>query len=107
MALSNLGSRLSGVGRREDALAPAEEAVTIRRRLAETNPAAYLPNLAQSLWSIGWICDVGSFDDAAGIAATEEAVALFAVLARSQPAAYSEYQAAAAATLARLRGGTA
>ncbi|MFG1723198.1 hypothetical protein ACGFII_31725, partial [Micromonospora chalcea] len=37
------------VGRRQEALAPTEEAVTIRRRLAQTNPDAWLPNLAGSL----------------------------------------------------------
>ncbi|MFC8849729.1 tetratricopeptide repeat protein, partial [Micromonospora sp. NPDC057141] len=53
MSLSNLGAFLSGLGRREQALAPAEEAVLIRRRLAEANPDAYLPDLAMSLNNLG------------------------------------------------------
>jgi hypothetical protein len=37
------------VGRREDALAAIEEAVTIRRDLARARPDAFLPDLATSL----------------------------------------------------------
>jgi hypothetical protein len=49
MSLNNLSVRLAGVGRREAALAPIEEAVQIYRRLAEGAPEAYLPDLAGSL----------------------------------------------------------
>ena len=45
MALNNLGIRYSEVGRRQDALAPAEEAVRLHRELAAANPA-FLPDLA-------------------------------------------------------------
>ena len=48
-SLNNLGVRLAEAGRREEALAPTEEAVTIRRRLAQNNPDAWLPDLATSL----------------------------------------------------------
>ena len=48
-SLNNLGNRLAEAGRREEALAPTEEAVTIRRRLAQNNPDAWLPDLATSL----------------------------------------------------------
>jgi hypothetical protein len=52
--------RLADVGRREEALATAEEAATIRRRLAEDNPAAYLPDLAKSLNNLAIRhCDFG------------------------------------------------
>ena len=37
------------MGRREEALATATEAVTLRRGLAETNPGAFLPDLLRSL----------------------------------------------------------
>ncbi|MDY7104816.1 MAG: tetratricopeptide repeat protein, partial [Actinomycetota bacterium] len=47
--LNNLASFQSAVGRREEALATAEEAVAIRRRLADANPAAYLADLAGSV----------------------------------------------------------
>jgi hypothetical protein len=47
---------LSELGRRKEALAPAEEATGIYRRLAEANPGAYLPDLAMSLWAYAWVC---------------------------------------------------
>ena len=39
MALSNLGICYGGVGRHQDAIAPAEEAAQLRRALAGDNPA--------------------------------------------------------------------
>ena len=39
--LNNLGVRLAEAGRREEALGPGQEAVTLYRQLAEANPAAY------------------------------------------------------------------
>ena len=41
--LSWLGIRLSEVGDKRAALQPTKEAVTVYRRLAEAEPAAYLP----------------------------------------------------------------
>ena len=43
---SNLAIRLSELGRREEALEPAEEAVEIYRSLAKQNPDAFRPDLA-------------------------------------------------------------
>ncbi|MFE5859105.1 tetratricopeptide repeat protein [Streptomyces virginiae] len=48
-ALNELGIRLSEVGRREDAVTAAAEAVALRRRLAETDPARYEDGLATAL----------------------------------------------------------
>jgi hypothetical protein len=45
---------LSRVGRSEEALAAAQEAVYLRQALADANPAVHLPNLAASL---GQLCD--------------------------------------------------
>jgi tetratricopeptide (TPR) repeat protein len=88
-SLYNLGNRLSEVGRREDALAPTEEAATIFRRLAETNPAAHLPNLATSLNNLGnRLSEVGRREDA--LAPTKEAVTIFRRLAETNPAAHGE-----------------
>jgi tetratricopeptide (TPR) repeat protein len=78
---------LSELGRREEALAPTEEAVTIRRRLAEAQPAAYLPDLAGSLNNLGILLSgLGRREEA--LAPTEEAAALYRRLAEAQPAAY-------------------
>ncbi|MGY1937539.1 P-loop NTPase, partial [Nocardia gipuzkoensis] len=48
-SLNNLSNRLSELGRHEEGLAAAEEAAGIYRKLAETRPDAYLPDLAMSL----------------------------------------------------------
>ena len=53
--LNNLSIALSALGRREDALSPSEESVAIRRKLAASNPQAFLPDLAMSLGSFGSI----------------------------------------------------
>ena len=45
--------RLSDLGRREEALAATQEAVDIYRRLAQTRPDAFLPDLAASLNNLG------------------------------------------------------
>jgi hypothetical protein len=45
VSLNNLGNRLSELGRREEALAAAQEAVAIRRQLAQQHPEAFLPDL--------------------------------------------------------------
>ncbi|MFD0159965.1 tetratricopeptide repeat protein, partial [Streptomyces sp. NPDC127139] len=52
-SLSNLGNQLAQTGRRSEALTAEQEAVEIRRRLAQDNPAAYEPNLAGSLSNLG------------------------------------------------------
>ena len=51
--LGTLGIRLSNLGRREEALAASQEAVDLYRRLAETRPDAFLPDLAMSLNNLG------------------------------------------------------
>jgi hypothetical protein len=60
-----VGIRLSDLGRREDALAASQEAVDIRRRLAQTRPDAFLPDLATSLNNLGGdLSDLGRREDA-------------------------------------------
>ncbi|RKM86578.1 hypothetical protein SFRA_033280, partial [Streptomyces xinghaiensis] len=79
--------RLSEVGRREEALAPAEEAATTYRELAEVNPAAYLPDLAGALNNLAIrLSEVGRREEA--LAPAEEAVRLRRELAEVNPAAY-------------------
>ena len=57
-ALNNLGIRYSEVGRRQDALAPTEEAVQLHRELAAANPA-FLPDLARALNNLGSLLQRG------------------------------------------------
>jgi Tfp pilus assembly protein PilF len=51
-SLNNLGTALADLARWEEALPAAEDAVTIRRRLAGIDPT-YLPDLAMSLGNVG------------------------------------------------------
>ena len=100
--MNNLGIRYSEVGRREDALAPAEEAAQICRRLAQANPAAYEPDLAMSLWSVAWICDRSRLAANVGLGPGREAIALFTALSRRYPDVFSARLQAVVETVSRL-----
>jgi tetratricopeptide (TPR) repeat protein len=84
---AKLGWRLGNAGLHQQALAPTEEATGIYRRLAEANPAAYLPDLAASLNNLGIrLSDLGRREEA--LALTEEAVTIYRRLAEANPVAY-------------------
>ncbi|MBV9314699.1 MAG: hypothetical protein JO100_13445, partial [Pseudonocardia sp.] len=84
---NNLAIRRGDVGDRAGALAAIDEAVTLRRQLAEANPAAFLPNLAMSLNNQA--IRRGEVGDRAGaLAAIDEAVTLRRQLAETNPAAF-------------------
>jgi tetratricopeptide (TPR) repeat protein len=86
MALSNLSLDLWNLGRREQALAAAEEAVEIRRRLAAANPAVE-PELAAALNNLGmarW--NLGRREQALEVA--EEAIKTYRRLAGANPDAF-------------------
>ena len=79
-----MGLLLSAVGRRQEALAPTEEAVKIYRELAKTNPA-FLNDLARSLNNLGIsYSELGRRQEA--LAPTEEAVKIYRELAKTNPA---------------------
>ncbi len=81
---NDMGVLLSAVGRRQEALAPTEEAVKIYRGLAKTNPA-YLGDLAGSLNNLGILySNLGRRQEA--LAPTEEAVKIYRELAKTNPA---------------------
>ncbi|WP_157744912.1 tetratricopeptide repeat protein [Micromonospora coxensis] len=72
--LNDLAVTLRRQGRRQEALSPAEETVTLRRRLAATAPE-HLPGLATSLHNLGNLrADLGRGRDALG--PVEEAIAI-------------------------------
>ncbi|WP_322748677.1 MULTISPECIES: tetratricopeptide repeat protein [unclassified Frankia] len=101
---NNLAIRLSGVGRRAEALAPATEAVTIRRRLAEVAPDAYLPDLAGSLTNLAnRLSGVGRRAEA--LAPATEAVDLYRRLAEAAPDAYLPDLAMSLTNLANVLSG--
>ena len=83
-SLNALSNRLADLGRREDALAAAQEAVTIRRQLAAANPDAFEPDLASSLNNLAHrLADLGRPEDA--LAAVEQAVIIRRQLAAANP----------------------
>ncbi|MFC4532696.1 tetratricopeptide repeat protein [Sphaerisporangium dianthi] len=86
-SLDNLGLRLGADGRPADAVVPAAEALSIRRRLAQDDPEAYLPWLAISLHNTGlWLHDVGILDEAHEL--VTESVAIRRRVAAVNPAVY-------------------
>jgi hypothetical protein len=86
-AMDTLAVRQAEMGRSEASLATARQAQEAWRRLAEANPAAYLPNLATSLNNLGnRLFELGGREQA--LALTEEAVTLYRRLAEANPAAY-------------------
>jgi tetratricopeptide (TPR) repeat protein len=85
--LVTLSIWLSDLGRREEALAASEEAVTIRRELARDHPDAFLPGLSVALTNqSNYLSDLGREDEA--LVAIEEALAIDRELARDHPDAH-------------------
>ena len=92
MSLSNLANRLSELGRREEALTVAEEAVALYRRLALAAPQAFVPDQAMSLSNLAnRLSELGRREEALTVA--EEAVALYRRLALAAPQAFVPDQA--------------
>ncbi|MDP9403373.1 MAG: tetratricopeptide repeat protein, partial [Actinomycetota bacterium] len=86
-SLNNLAASLSGMGRRDEALAAAQEAVDLYRRLAEAAPQAFLPDLATSLNNLAaFLSGMGRRDKA--LTAAQEAVDLYRRLAEAAPQAF-------------------
>ena len=86
--LNNLAVRLSDLGRREAALAIAEEAVRLRRALADARPDAFTADLALSLNNLAnMLSALGRREDA--LATAEEAVRLRRALADARPDAFT------------------
>ena len=83
--LSNHAARLAGAGRRDEALAVSEEAVTRYRELAAASEATHAPDLAASLSNhAASLVGAGRRDEA--LAVSEEAVALRRQLVAASPA---------------------
>jgi Trypsin-like peptidase domain/Tetratricopeptide repeat len=86
-SLDNLSARLASLGRREDALAASEEAVTIGRELAAARPDAFRPDLAASLNNLSAdMADLDRVEDA--LATIEEATGIYRELAGARPDAF-------------------
>lgn len=87
-SLTNLAIRLRDLGRREQALAAAEEAVQLYRTLAEAHPDAVTPDLAASLNNLASsLSELGRPEQA--FVAAEEAADLYRTLAEARPDAFT------------------
>ena len=85
--LNNHGVSLSALGRREEALEAAAEAVALYRQLAAQRPDAFLPDLAGSLNNQGsMLSALGRREEA--LEAAAEAVTLYRELAAQRPDAF-------------------
>jgi tetratricopeptide (TPR) repeat protein len=87
MSLNILAFQLGKLGRREEALAAAEEAVDTNRELAAARPDAFRPELARSLNNLAIrLRELGRREEA--LAAAEEAVDIRQELAARWPHAH-------------------
>jgi tetratricopeptide (TPR) repeat protein len=84
---NNLAVRLSYLGRREEALLAAQEAVDIYRELAAARPDAFRPDLAASLNNVAnRLSDLGRREEA--LQAAQDAVEIRRELAAARPDAF-------------------
>jgi tetratricopeptide (TPR) repeat protein len=85
--LNNLGILYRANQRFAEAEAAFDEALTIRRQLAQQNPSAYLPNVATTLNNLANLYQTNQrFAEAE--AAYEEALTVYRQLAQQNPSAY-------------------
>jgi tetratricopeptide (TPR) repeat protein len=97
-SLTNLSVRLGSLGRWEEALGAAEEAVTIRRELAAARPDEFRPGLADSLNSLSnRLAELERREK--GLAASQEATVIYRELAAARP---EEFRLALAGSLNSL-----
>ncbi len=89
------------LGRHDDALAAATEAVAISRNLAGARPGAFRPHLAAALNNLGNVLSMLN-RHADALTATAEAVAIRRDLARALPDAFMQELAMSLANLARI-----
>jgi tetratricopeptide (TPR) repeat protein len=85
--LSWLGVTLSQTGHRAEALPPTQEAVAIRRELAEAYPDRYRPGVAASLSNLG-VCFYELGRAAEALPSAQEAVAIYRELTAAYPDRY-------------------
>lgn len=88
-----------------DRVAVLIDAATAYRRLAETEPTAYLPALAMSLWGYAWVRTAGQLQLDDALAAVEEAAAIYRSLADTLPHAFTGYLRATISTHADVLDG--
>jgi hypothetical protein len=80
---------LSELGRREEALAKAQEAVRIREQLAQSRPDAFLPDLAMSCGARGMVY-VSMGRHAEAVSSFAQGIRVLTPLFRQMPQAFAE-----------------
>jgi tetratricopeptide (TPR) repeat protein len=101
MSLNNLANILSELGRREEALDKAQEAVRIYEQLAKARPDAFLPDLAMSLHNLAnTLMDLGRREEALDKA--QKAVRIYEPLAKARPDAFLPKLATSYGTLSAI-----
>ena len=101
ISLNNLGLRLSDLGRREEALKTAAEAVKIYRRLSDRRPDAFEPDLAMSLNNLApMLSELGRGEEA--LKTAQEAVEIHRRLSDRRPDAFEPGLAASLSNLATM-----
>jgi hypothetical protein len=93
------------VGDKRAALEPTREAVATYRRLAEAEPAAYLPALAMALWGYAWVRVGEAAELPTALPAAQEAVTIYEQLCGVLPEAFAGHLRAATATQADVLDG--
>ncbi|MDE2216744.1 MAG: tetratricopeptide repeat protein, partial [Planctomycetota bacterium] len=87
MTLNNLGILQKSKNEFEDALKSYKEALEIRRKLAQSNPQTYLPDVAMTLNNLGILQkSKNEFEDA--LKSYKEALEIRRKLAQSNPQTY-------------------
>jgi tetratricopeptide (TPR) repeat protein len=90
--LTNLGGDLPDIGKYDEALVAAREAVALQRQLANVDQVKYQAGLAAALNDLGNRLDLsGNFKEA--LAVTSEAATLWRDLARGNPAMHQPFLA--------------
>ena len=110
MSLNNLANRLAEQGdaeSRRQALNHASESVEIRRQLAASQPAAYLPDLAGSLNNLAnHLAEQGDAESRRqALGHAREAVTIFAQCYTNMPAAFEHNLGIACNTLLHIAHG--
>jgi tetratricopeptide (TPR) repeat protein len=96
---NNLAVKLSDLGRREEALAAAQEAVELLRELAVARPDAFQPDLAASINTLAnRLSELGQREEA--LAAAQEAANIQRDLAAARPDAFWPHLASTLISLA-------
>jgi tetratricopeptide (TPR) repeat protein len=93
------------LGKREEALAAAQEAVKLYRALAQKSPDAFNPDLARALGVFGTVLDASGRREEA-LDSFEEGVRVLEPYCRALPEAYGGLMTFLVEAVKRMKGGS-